>query len=51
MSISIRDGHGALRLVLCALFCLLLAACGGKEPVDDVVAGGTVILELSLIHI
>ena len=29
MSISIRDGHGALRLVLCALFCLLLAACGG----------------------
>lgn len=45
MSISIRDGHGALRLVLCALFCLLLAACGGKEPVDDVVASGTVILE------
>ena len=28
MSISIRDGHGALRLVLCVLFCLLLAACG-----------------------
>ena len=45
MSISIRDGRGALRLVLCALFCLLPAACGGKEPVDDVVAGGTVILE------
>ena len=45
MSISIRDGRGALRLVLCALFCLLLAACGGKEPVDDVVASGTVILE------
>ena len=45
MRISIRDGRGALRLVLCALFCLLLAACGGKEPVDDVVASGTVILE------
>ena len=38
MSISARDGRKALRLVLCALFCLLLAACGGKEPVDDVVA-------------
>ena len=45
MSISARDGRKALRLVLCALFCLLLAACGGKEPVDDVVASGTVILE------
>ena len=45
MNISARDGRKALRLVLCALFCLLLAACGGKEPVDDVVASGTVILE------
>ena len=45
MSISARDGRKALCLVLCALFCLLLAACGGKEPVDDVVASGTVILE------
>ena len=45
MSISARDGRKALHLVLCALFCLLLAACGGKEPVDDVVASGTVILE------
>ena len=45
MSISIRDGRGALRLVLCALFCLLPAACGGMVPVVDVVAGGTVILE------
>ena len=32
MSISIRDGRGALRLVLCALFCLLPAACGSRSP-------------------
>lgn len=45
MSISRRHGRVALCGVLCALCCLLLAACGGREPADDVVPGGTVILE------
>ena len=36
--------YGRWRVVLCALCCLLSAACGGKAPADDVVPSGTVIL-------